>query len=223
MMDKRTIEDLLREEYFELLPDIRKVAEYLEAKIKYYMLPISSKLDKYERLVVTSRIKECESALDSLRRRQEGATFDRDQPMLYTLTNLNDLAGVRVLTFPRSRLTEVDQELRERFPCWQADPVLGFPESEQPLAFKYHGYCEASTKVRGEFQIVSILTGLFWEVEHSALYKPTPRLRGIAGSRVMQQRTREVLDTLRAFEEEFENQVSRDPSMSHSGEEPSSK
>jgi len=37
-------------------------------------------LDRYERLTVTSRIKECESAIDALRRRQEAATFDTDRP-----------------------------------------------------------------------------------------------------------------------------------------------
>jgi hypothetical protein len=211
MMEKRTIEDRLREEYFQLLPDIRRVAEHVETEVRYCVLPIRGTLDMYERLVVTSRIKDCESALDSLRRRQEGATFDRDHATLYTLTSLNDLAGVRVLAFPRGRLTEVDQALRERFPDWQADPVPGFVESDQPLAFKYHGYCQASTQVRGEFQIVSMLTGLFWQVEHSAIYKPDPKLRGVARSLVMQQRTREVLDTLRAFEEEFENLLRRDP------------
>jgi ppGpp synthetase/RelA/SpoT-type nucleotidyltranferase len=49
--------------------------------------------------LVTSRVKECESALDSLRRRQEGATFDSGRPELYSLDKLNDLAGVRVLAF----------------------------------------------------------------------------------------------------------------------------
>jgi len=113
-------------------------------------------------------------------------------------------------------LTEVDQALRERFPDWQADPVPGFVKSDEPQAFKYHGYCQASTQVRGEFQIVSMLTGLFWKVEHSAIYKPDPRLRGVAGSRVMKQRTQEVYDTLKAFEEEFENVLRRDPFITHS-------
>ncbi len=108
-MAERSVEDQLRQEYFELLPEIRRVVDHLEAEVRHCVLPISLKLDEYERLVVTSRIKECESALDALRRRQEGATFDRDRPELYTLTSLNDLAGIRVLVFPRSRLREIDQ------------------------------------------------------------------------------------------------------------------
>jgi hypothetical protein len=49
-----------------------------------------------------------------------------------------------------------------------------------------------------------MLVGLFWDVEHSALYKPTPELRGVARSLAMQERTQEVLRSLTAFEEEFE-------------------
>ena len=210
-MVERSVEDRLREEYFELLPHIRLVAEHLEAKVKYCVLPISRELDKYEQLVVKSRIKECESAIDALRRRPqvEGRTFDRTHPHQYTLTHLNDLAGVRVLAFPRSRLIEIDKELRKRFNNWKEDPVPGYDKIDDPLAFKYYGYCEAaSRKIRGELQIVSMLTGLFWEVEHAAIYKPTPRLRGVARSLEMQQRNKDVLTALRAFEEEFEKQIS---------------
>lgn len=120
MTDQRTIEDRLREEYSLLLPDIRRVTEQLESEVRYCVLPILRTLNKYEQLIVKSRIKECESAIDSLRRKPlvdpetgeqlgEGKTFDRGRPTLYTLTYLNDLAGVRVLAFPRRRVTEVDQ------------------------------------------------------------------------------------------------------------------
>ncbi|MDB5923505.1 MAG: hypothetical protein JWN13_2441, partial [Betaproteobacteria bacterium] len=53
------------------------------------------------RIAVKWRIKECPSAIDSLRRRQEGATFDPDQPDKYDLTNLKDLAGIRISVFPK--------------------------------------------------------------------------------------------------------------------------
>jgi hypothetical protein len=91
--------------------------------------------------------------------------------------------------------------LREIFSSWISDPV----ESEgQVLALKYHGYCGASERIRGEYQIVSMLTGLFWEVEHSAIYKPDPPLRRVVRSFAMQQRSKDVSDALKAFEEEFE-------------------
>jgi hypothetical protein len=90
-----TIEDRLREEYFQLLPEIRRVTGQLESEINYHLLPIANALESYEQLIVKSRIKECESAVNALRRRsQEEATFHKDQPTRYILTNLNDLAGL---------------------------------------------------------------------------------------------------------------------------------
>jgi ppGpp synthetase/RelA/SpoT-type nucleotidyltranferase len=209
-MVERTIEDRLREEYFDLLPDIRRVAEHLEAEVKYCLLPISRRLDKYEQIAINSRIKECESSLDALRRRQEGGTFDRDQPELYTLTSLNDLAGVRVLSFPKNLLTEIDREMHRKLASWKSDPVPAYDDTDETLAFKYCGYCEASNRVRGEIQIVPMLIGLFWEVEHSAIYKPTPRLKGVARSLEMQQCGQDVVKALITFEKEFETLIRRD-------------
>ncbi|MGH9584156.1 MAG: hypothetical protein ACRD4O_14605, partial [Bryobacteraceae bacterium] len=64
----------------------------------------------------------------------------------------------------------------------------------------------------GEYQIVSMLKGLFWEVEHSAIYKPSPQLRGIARSLEMKEPIANVHRALRRFEEEFEELVQLDTS-----------
>ena len=204
---RRTIEDRLREEYFDLLPEIRRVAGQLETEIRYKLLSISGKLGGYERLVVSSRVKDCESALRKLRGFQQPAMFDADRPELYTLTTLNDLAGVRVLVFPRRRIGEVDVALRRIF-HWEADPIH---EDGEVLAFKYRGYSKASRKIKGEYQILSILTGLFWEVEHSAMYKPDARLRGVAKHHGMVARRTEVRQALKAFEDQFESLLSSGP------------
>jgi ppGpp synthetase/RelA/SpoT-type nucleotidyltranferase len=214
-MADRTIEDRLREEYAVLLPHIRRAAEQLETEVRYHLLPISNQLNEYERLVVKSRVKDCESALEALRRRQEGRTFDRDRSELYTLTSLKDLAGVRVLAFPIRRLTEINSTLRRRFPGWESDPIV---DDEEQLAFKYSGHCQTGDQVRAEYQIVSMMTGLFWEVEHSAMYKPAPRIRGVAKSLEMKQRRAIVLDALRAFEAEFESLVEDDLASDDSSE-----
>lgn len=119
---ERTVEDRLRQEYFTLLPEIRRVADRLEAEVSYHIRLISARLRRHERLTVKCRVKSCESALEKLRARQEGAAFDESRPEIYTLTGLNDLAGVRVLAFPRGRLAEIDSKLRKVFPSWTADP-----------------------------------------------------------------------------------------------------
>ena len=207
-MPERTPEDRLREQYFDLLPEIRRVAEHLEAEVKYHILPLSRQLRRFEQIVVISRIKECESAVDSLRRRQKGKIFHRRRPQSHTLLDLKDLAGVRVLAFPRARRIEVHEVLRAKFTEWKRDP---FPDDPQEtLGYKYSGFLrQVSNRVRGEYQVVSMLVGLFWEVEHSTLYKPTPELRGLARSFAMQERNRQVLHSLTDFELEFEKSRSQ--------------
>lgn len=200
----RTIEDRLREEYFDLLPEIIRVADRLETEVRYHLLPISNQLDMFERLIVKSRIKACESSVAALQRRQEGKYFDLDQPELYRLTSLNDLAGIRVLAFPSNRLVEVDEVLRALYPTWKSDHIL---RDGEVLAQKYFGYCAGSGKIKGEYQIVSMLTGLFWEVEHSAIYKPAPRLRGLVKLAGMQAREAAVIKALNDFNQEFEDAV----------------
>ena len=68
-MTERTIEDQLRQEYFELLPEIRRVEAHLKAEIQFRTLPILRSLGTHEQLVIQSRIKDCESAINALRRR----------------------------------------------------------------------------------------------------------------------------------------------------------
>jgi hypothetical protein len=113
---------------------------------------------------------------------------------------MSDLAGSRVLVFPRRRIGQVDQALRSVF-HWEADPI---EEDGEVLAFKYRGHTEASPQIKAEYHVMSILTGLFWEVEHLAMYKPDPRLSGIARHCGMMQRRTDVLQALKAFEEQFE-------------------
>jgi ppGpp synthetase/RelA/SpoT-type nucleotidyltranferase len=198
---ERTPEDRLREQYFDLLPEIRNVTENLEAEVRHGVLPIFRTLHRGEQIVVKSRIKECERAVDSLRRRQESRIFVPERVEEYTLLELKDLAGVRVLAFPRARRTELNEVLRGIFPRWDRDPFRDDPQ--ETLGYKYSGFIrEVSETVSGEYQIVSMLVGLFWEVEHSAIYKS--ELRGATRSLPMQERTQEVLSSLAAFEEEFE-------------------
>jgi ppGpp synthetase/RelA/SpoT-type nucleotidyltranferase len=195
--NERPIVNLLREEYFDLLPDIRRVVWQLETEIRYLTLPILHSLKRHEQLVVKSRIKECESAVKTLRK-QEGRFFDPEKPGGYSLLDLPDLAGVRVLVFPNSKLVEVDNALHEHFREWTYKPVK---DGNTVLAPKYYGFCdEVSSKVRGEYQIVPMLIGLFWDVEHSAMYKS----RGAANSGEMKKYRADVYDALFRFEEGIE-------------------
>jgi hypothetical protein len=199
-MPARTVVDLLREEYFRLLPHIRLVVGQLEAEIKFHVRSISRSLEEYEQLVVVSRVKECESAVESLRNKQQFQAFNEDRPELYSLTDLDDLAGVRVLAFPLGRLGKIDDALRERFGDWTSNGISEIDGG----GHSYFGYCQSGDephRVRGEYQIVSMLIGRYWDVEHAALYK----YRGGARLDDVRAKHREVVHALQEFEATYES------------------
>jgi ppGpp synthetase/RelA/SpoT-type nucleotidyltranferase len=203
-MDARTAEDRLREEYFSLLPQIRLATEELEAEVRFLLVPLMGDWESHERIMIKSRIKDCESAIASLRRRAEMNELDGPSARRRTLKSLNDLAGVRVLAFPVHRVYEIDRVLRSRFVDWTADPVLPPGSSSRSLALKYHGYCRTHRHIRAEVQLMSMLIGMYWEVEHGAMYKPGDRLRSLEVQIRMQRRSEEVIRAMQAFEEQFE-------------------
>ena len=113
-MTPRTVEDRLREEYSLLSPEIKRVLHQLQTDVAYLLLPVTLELQHHERIHVEARAKECDSAINALRRREEARQFDEDAPTGVTLTNLPDLVGLRVLVFPKFRLEEVHRIVRER-------------------------------------------------------------------------------------------------------------
>src|SRR5437762_277696 len=103
MTEHRTVKDRLRAEYFELLPSMQRTLVALDAEVRHLLLPIMIALDQYEQVRIVSRLKECESAVDALRRRQEARDFALEKAETYSLSTLRDLVGIRVLVFPSSR------------------------------------------------------------------------------------------------------------------------
>jgi len=199
-MSKRTVEDRLRSEYFELLPHIRRVADEVETEVRYLLIPVMRNLESHEKIVVRSRVKDCESAIGAIHRRPEYFKLDDPTEEPPSLQSLKDLAGVRILAFPKRRMLEINEVLRDRFGHWTADPVPPIPGTTSLLALKYHGFCSPHCHVRAEIQLISMLIGLFWEVEHGALYKPGERLREAEISTKMQNHYAEVIRTLSSFE-----------------------
>jgi hypothetical protein len=52
----RTVEDHLREEYFDLLPDVLRVTAHVEAEIKYRLLPVLRTLKRFEQVSVNGPV-----------------------------------------------------------------------------------------------------------------------------------------------------------------------
>jgi hypothetical protein len=125
------------------------------------------------------------------------------------LTHLPDLAAVRVLVFPKSRLDDVHATVRTRYADWISDPVKTGTTSTV-RAWKYHGFCSTSSRVRAELQVVPMLTGLFWQIEHDAFYKPRdPLLRGALNKPIIRERTERVYEAFEALEDVLERELQR--------------
>jgi ppGpp synthetase/RelA/SpoT-type nucleotidyltranferase len=205
-MKPRKVQDYLREEYSILLPEVWRATDELETRVRHLLLPVRKGLARHEQVVVRSRVKECESAIEALRRRAEPSKLEpANCAPSPSLTTLNDLAGVRILAFPKCRVVEVDALLRCSFPHWTPDPVPPIRGCANSLALKYHGYLDSRCLIRAEIQLMSMLVGMFWEVEHAALYKPGEELRGVEISVKMQSRYVDVIRALHSFEAEFES------------------
>lgn len=86
-MTPRTVEDRLREEYFLLAPEIKRVLHQLQTDVAYLLLPVTLDLKHHERVHVEARAKDCDSAINALRRREEARQFDEDTPARYALTS----------------------------------------------------------------------------------------------------------------------------------------
>jgi len=208
---ERSIEDRLREEYFDLLPKMVRVAQSFTTEIEYLLRLYRKELAPHESLVVKARVKDCVSAIDKLRQvnpedpaeRNPGGVFDRDRPDKYSLRLLRDMVGVRVLVFPSKRGDQVDRALRGKFHSWKSDPKF---EDGKRLVYKYNGLrFQDRVPIPCEYQIVSTLVGLFWEVEHSAIYKQSPNLKGLEP--LLREQTSAVYTALRLFEDEFERHI----------------
>lgn len=213
-MTHRTVEDCLREEYFILLPEIKRAVHQLHTEIAHLLLEATLRLKHHERINIEARAKECQSAIGALRRREEARQFDEDAPDKYTLTRLPDLAAVRVLVFPRPLLEQVHTTLRSKYADWISDPVeTGIPPRWR--AWKYYGRCSTSPSIQAELQVVSMLTGLFWSVEHDAFYKPLdPTLQGAVNKPTVREKAEAVYDAFEALEETLERELrnaARDP------------
>jgi hypothetical protein len=177
-----------------------------ETRVRRDLLDVSLGLERYERVLVTSRIKECDSAVDALRRRQPWGLFVAERALEYSITALPDLAAVRVMAFPERRVVDAHDALRQTLSGWKADPIPS-SDGSTALALKYSGEWSPDGRITAEVQIVGLLIGLFWEVEHSAIYKPNPNLHGVVRSKSVIQRRDEVLSALQAFEGAFEKAI----------------
>lgn len=214
-MKKATTEDRLRQEYFDLLPELIKIQKLIEAKIKWYLKDtIYNLYKKHQQIEIESRVKDCDSAIETLRRRQKQThRFDENKSDSYTLTALTDLVGLRILVFPPSLIQPVSKVITSKFNAWKPDHTkidkkVGKKNKKITICKKYRGIVNRKLDIKCEIQIISMLIGAFWDIEHFVLYKPDPTYKGIKEDLTMRRLNNDVLIKLDEFEATFERLIS---------------
>ena len=210
MKTYRTIEDSLREEYFRIIPLLERIYGHAEAYLLNILLSFRDAQQPYDKIELKKRIKSCDSAIDALRRRQEARLFDCEKENSYSLLQLHDLVGFRILAFPRALLESINSKIFSELEGWHSDPVYADEQKELLYMYKYDGFLRQNDPVAIEIQVMPMLIGLFSDVEHDALYKPKEEYKNINRALEMRQLKEEVVKSLNAFESAFERYVLRD-------------
>lgn len=200
MSAKQAVNEL-RQEYFELKAPMCNEHRRLDSDARCFLKELEYGLKEHERIGIESRIKDCDSAVDSLRRKQPGRDFVDGES--YSLKQLKDLVGLRILAFPASVMEAVNNIVLEKFGDWKAD----HKKHGAMQVYKYYGAL-GFEKIPCEIQVVSMLTGKFWDVEHSALYKPSSAFKGaIEANFEIRDLYEEVMNKLAEFETAFEGAI----------------
>lgn len=177
MKINKDLESNIRKSYHELLPVLKKIESLLVSKVQWYLRSEKFNLKEYERISVESRIKSCDSSLEKLVKKypapgQEGSNIRRyiNTSNDFSLDKLSDLVGIRILVFPSSKILRIQKIISREF-SWKLDPEF--------FAFgsQFQGRLRGCKKIGCEIQIIPMLIGKFWDVEHFVRYKPHPSYR----------------------------------------------
>lgn len=206
-MSQRLVEDLLHDEYYKILPNLNLARVNLEINIKHIFLSIINDLQSFERIEFHSRVKNVESAIEKLKSKQDGKMFIQDPSNKYSLLELRDLVGIRILFFPYSLEKRILNCIQKKYSLWEKDFVTKFNSESEIMIYKYFGKIEAIEGLTCELQIMPLLFSRFLDVEHDVIYKPDPKYKGIERSLEMRKQKTKVLDQLKEFEMQFINLI----------------
>lgn len=208
-----TDEARLKHEYEELLPKMKKLQSLLDASLRWYLKDEMVSLTHSERIDISSRFKNCESAINKLKRilrnKKEGESKSSIDPNhYYSLTKLKDLVGIRISVFPASKVKIFRQLIADKFADWQEDVD---PKHSEISFYKFHGLLPHPeyNDIKCEIQIVPMLIGKFWDVEHFMLYKPKPADKNASEHAQMAHIKEDIYGKFKEFEECFEKVLAK--------------
>ncbi len=202
-MNTRLVKDFLHDEYYDILPKLRLINKNTEVEIKHALLPIYSELKPYERIEVSTRIKDVESVIEKLKGKQEGNRFDEKNQKKYRIKDLKDLIGIRIAFFPSNIKEKIWNIITELYPKFEKDVTVDFDDEKKVIIEKLYGSTDLEPNITIEIQFLSLFYSRFLDIEHDLIYKPDSRYKGVKKSLEMRKQKSEVLNKLKEFEGEF--------------------
>lgn len=165
------IESQLQLEYLKIANKLYKAQEYIEIEIKHTIKTQLLKAVHANKILISSRVKDCNSAIISLKKKEEGRVF-RDNKQ-YSITQLNDLIGIRVSVFPLTLLELVKTPLLDYLDSnFEKQFQTDHTTIEKYDIYKYRGIHNQFSEFKCEIQLIPMLISKFWDIEHDVFYKP---------------------------------------------------
>ena len=146
-------------EYSNKIEKFKKIEEKLYFEVCHFLSDDKYNLNEFQHIEITSRIKSYSSAEKKLRNQLELTAHDKS-----SIFDLDDIIGIRISVFPLTLLRNIEKKLDEKFKSWK---------KEKSCHGRYSVYKHRSNyeKANCEIQLVPMLVGKFWDVEHSVIYK----------------------------------------------------
>jgi ppGpp synthetase/RelA/SpoT-type nucleotidyltranferase len=195
-------------EYYVQRPIYENIINVAKAQIENNLIKLRLKKKRWERIELSARIKEFESAFDKLKASKEANELEPTDSLL----TLYDMAALKIRVFPNSYLGPVkrivmrlfDDVIEDHEPnkSSRIDNKTYFADVER-LKFFVKLNPRFNINNRFEIQVVPFLLDAFMDVEHDTIYKPIGLPKEIK-IRMKHYRSG-VISNVINFSKEFEN------------------
>lgn len=185
-------------EYYEQRPIYEKIVDVAKAQIEYKLIKLRLKRKRWERLALTARVKEFESAFKKLKESKEANELKPTD----SLGELNDMAALKIKVFPNYHLKAVHEIIMKLF----SDVEEKHESKIEGLKYLVQLKPSLGINNRFEIQIVPFILDEFMDVEHDIIYKPTDltkTIKAIIKKRMEPDRSR-VISSVIDFSKTFE-------------------
>ncbi len=176
-MTEAEIRSKLLVEYYEQRPIYEKIIDVAKAQIENKFISLRLKKERWERIELTARVKEFESAFNKLKASKEANELEPND----SFNELNDMAALKIRVFPNNYLKKVHKIIMKLFDDVEEDhepkKTNGIDEKTYYAdveRLKYFVKLKPRYQIsnRFEIQIVPFLLDAFMDVEHDIIYKP---------------------------------------------------